>query len=115
MERLLSMRNSNTNLISVVFILLVVNLIVFGAWFYVREKSLLKDGSDKDEQFSLIRNEKYLIEYISNIYNDNKVTCLSVLTEENFFLGSLKHIDQIKQTTHVSDMLHENDDNKIIE
>jgi len=73
MERLLSMRNSNTNLISVVFILLVVNLIVFGAWFYVREKSLLKDGSDKDEQFSLIRNEKYLIEYISNIYNDKKI------------------------------------------
>ena len=32
---------------------------------------------------------------IANIYNDNKVTCLSVLTEENFFLGSLKHIDQI--------------------
>lgn len=26
-----------------------------------------------------------------------------------------KHIDQIKQTTNVSDMLHENDDNKIIE
>jgi indole-3-glycerol phosphate synthase len=34
---------------------------------------------------------------IANIYNDNKVTCLSVLTEENFFLGNLKHIDQIKK------------------
>ena len=34
---------------------------------------------------------------IANIYNDNKVTCLSVLTEEDFFLGSLKHIDLIKK------------------
>ena len=34
---------------------------------------------------------------IAKIYNDNNVTCLSVLTEENFFLGNLKHIDQIKQ------------------
>jgi len=34
---------------------------------------------------------------IANIYNNNKVTCLSVLTEEDFFLGSLKHIDQIKK------------------
>jgi len=34
---------------------------------------------------------------IANIYNNNKVTCLSVLTEEDFFLGSLNHIDQIKK------------------
>ena len=34
---------------------------------------------------------------IANIYNDNRVTCLSVLTEEEYFLGSLKHIDQIKK------------------
>ena len=34
---------------------------------------------------------------IANIYNDNNVTCLSVLTEEDHFLGSLKHIDQIKK------------------
>ncbi len=34
---------------------------------------------------------------IANIYNDNKVTCLSVLTEEDYFLGSLKHIEQIKK------------------
>ena len=26
---------------------------------------------------------------IANIYNDNKATCLSVLTEEDFFLGNL--------------------------
>ena len=29
-------------------------------------------------------------------FNDNKVTCLSVLTEEEFFLGSLDHIYKIK-------------------
>ena len=34
---------------------------------------------------------------ISNIYNNNKATCLSVLTEEDFFLGNLIHISKIKQ------------------
>ena len=34
---------------------------------------------------------------IANIYHKNNVTCLSVLTEEEFFLGKLDHIRQIKQ------------------
>jgi indole-3-glycerol phosphate synthase len=34
---------------------------------------------------------------IANIYNDNRATCLSVLTEEDFFLGNLIHISKIKQ------------------
>ena len=34
---------------------------------------------------------------IANIYNDNKATCLSVLTEEDYFLGDLIHISKIKQ------------------
>tara|TARA_B110001452_G_scaffold23602_1_gene18795 strand:+ start:1095 stop:1886 length:792 start_codon:yes stop_codon:yes gene_type:complete len=34
---------------------------------------------------------------IANIYNENKVSCLSVLTEEDFFLGNLIHISKIKQ------------------
>ena len=34
---------------------------------------------------------------IAKIYNDNKVTCLSVLTEEDFFLGNLIHISKIKE------------------
>ena len=34
---------------------------------------------------------------IAQIYNDNKATCLSVLTEEDFFLGNLIHISKIKQ------------------
>ena len=34
---------------------------------------------------------------IAKIYDENKVTCLSVLTEEDFFLGNLIHISKIKQ------------------
>ena len=34
---------------------------------------------------------------IANIYNENKATCLSVLTEEDFFLGNLSHISKIKK------------------
>ena len=34
---------------------------------------------------------------IASIYNSNKATCLSVLTEEDFFLGNLIHISKIKQ------------------
>ena len=33
---------------------------------------------------------------IANLYNDNKATCLSVLTEEDFFLGNLIHVSKIK-------------------
>ena len=34
---------------------------------------------------------------IADVYNNNKATCLSVLTEEDFFLGNLLHISKIKQ------------------
>jgi indole-3-glycerol phosphate synthase len=34
---------------------------------------------------------------IAFTYYDNKATCLSVLTEENFFLGNLMHISKIKE------------------
>jgi indole-3-glycerol phosphate synthase len=34
---------------------------------------------------------------IADIYNTNNVTCLSVLTEEDYFLGSLTHISKIKE------------------
>ena len=34
---------------------------------------------------------------IAEIYNNNNATCLSVLTEEDFFLGNLIHISKIKQ------------------
>ena len=38
---------------------------------------------------------------IANIYNNNKVSCLSVLTEEDFFLGNLIHISKIKQKVNL--------------
>ena len=34
---------------------------------------------------------------IASTYEKNKATCLSVLTEENFFQGSLDHIAEIKK------------------
>jgi len=34
---------------------------------------------------------------IASIYKSNNATCLSVLTEEDFFLGNLIHISKIKQ------------------
>ena len=34
---------------------------------------------------------------IANIYSSNNVTCLSVLTEEDYFLGNLIHINKIKE------------------
>ena len=34
---------------------------------------------------------------IAKIYNDNKATCLSILTEEDFFLGTLTHISTVKE------------------
>ncbi len=38
---------------------------------------------------------------IANIYNDNKASCLSVLTEEDFFLGNMMHISKIKQKVNL--------------
>jgi len=34
---------------------------------------------------------------IANLYADNNVACLSVLTEEKFFLGNLNYIEEIKK------------------
>ena len=38
---------------------------------------------------------------IANIYNTNNVTCLSVLTEEDYFLGNLIHISKIKEKVNL--------------
>ena len=34
---------------------------------------------------------------IAKIYNNNKTTCLSILTEEDFFLGNLIHVSKVKE------------------
>ena len=38
---------------------------------------------------------------IADIYNSNNVTCLSVLTEEDYFLGNLIHISKIKEKVNL--------------
>jgi indole-3-glycerol phosphate synthase len=67
------------------------------------------ENNIKDNKFSIIAEIKkaspsagvIIKDYdpvkIANIYNNNKATCLSVLTEEDFFLGNLTHITKIKQ------------------
>jgi len=34
---------------------------------------------------------------IAKIYKDNKATCLSILTEEDFFMGNLGHVSKVKE------------------
>ena len=41
--------------------------------------------------------ENYNPVEIAKIYDDNKTTCLSILTEEDFFLGNLIHINKVKE------------------
>ena len=41
--------------------------------------------------------ENYNPVEIAKKYHENNVTCLSVLTEEDFFLGKLEHISDIKK------------------
>ena len=38
---------------------------------------------------------------IAEIYYKNKITCLSVLTEEDFFYGNLIHVSKIKEKIHL--------------
>ena len=45
--------------------------------------------------------ENYNPVEIANIYKDNKATCLSVLTEEDFFLGNLSDIYKIKLNSNL--------------
>jgi len=41
--------------------------------------------------------ENYSPVEIAKIYNDNKATCLSILTEEDYFLGKLSDISKVKE------------------
>ena len=45
--------------------------------------------------------ENYNPVEIADIYNSNNVTCLSVLTEEDYFLGNLIHISKIKEKVNL--------------
>jgi indole-3-glycerol phosphate synthase len=67
------------------------------------------DNNEKEKKFSIIAEIKkaspsagviikdYNPVEIAKTYNSNKATCLSVLTEEDFFLGNLIHISKIKK------------------
>ena len=75
---------------------------------FIDFKNKIQNNSDKDK-ISIIAEIKkaspsagviiddYNPVEIAKIYNDNNVTCLSVLTEEDFFLGNLIHVSKIKQ------------------
>jgi len=41
--------------------------------------------------------KKYNPVEIAEIYHKNKATCLSILTEEDFFLGNLTHVSKVKE------------------
>ena len=41
--------------------------------------------------------ENYNPVQIAKIYSDNKATCLSILTEEDFFFGNLIHVSKVKE------------------
>jgi len=45
--------------------------------------------------------ENYNPVNIAKVYEKNKATCLSVLTEEDFFYGNLKHISKIKEQVNL--------------
>ena len=45
--------------------------------------------------------ENYNPVEIADIYNSNNVTCLSVLTEEEYFLGNLIHISKIREKVNL--------------
>jgi indole-3-glycerol phosphate synthase len=38
---------------------------------------------------------------IAKIYSNNKATCLSILTEEDFFLGNLIHVSKVKEKVNL--------------
>ena len=79
---------------------------------FIDFKEKIKNNT-KDDKFSIIAEIKkaspsagvIIKDYdpikIANIYNNNNATCLSVLTEEDFFLGKLLHISKIKQKVNL--------------
>jgi indole-3-glycerol phosphate synthase len=75
---------------------------------FINFKEKIQNNID-DNKFSIIAEIKkaspsagiIIKEYnpieIAEIYYKNKVTCLSILTEEDFFLGNLIHVSKVKE------------------
>jgi len=58
--------------------------------------SIIAEIKKASPSAGILVNEYNPIE-IARIYNKNKATCLSVLTEEDFFLGNLIHVSKVKE------------------
>jgi len=58
--------------------------------------SLIAEIKKASPSAGVIMNNYNPIE-IAKIYNNNKATCLSILTEEDFFLGKLSDISEVKE------------------
>ena len=58
--------------------------------------SLIAEIKKASPSAGIIIDDYNLIE-IAKIYDNNKATCLSILTEEDFFLGKLSHISEVKE------------------
>ena len=87
-----------------------INISKFNNYFNFKEK--IKNNI-KEDKLSLIAEikkaspsagiiiEDYQPKNIAKIYSNNNASCLSVLTEENFFLGKLADISEIKQEVNL--------------
>ena len=58
--------------------------------------SIIAEIKKASPSAGVIINEYNPIE-IAEVYYKNKITCLSILTEEDFFLGSLIHVSKVKE------------------
>ena len=64
--------------------------------FLLKKISLIAEIKKASPSAGIIIEDYDPIE-IAKIYYNNKATCLSILTEENFFLGNLIHVSKVKE------------------
>ena len=76
------------------------------SYFQFKDKIMVNHNNDKISIIAEIKKaspsagiiiKDYNPVDIAAIYKSNKATCLSVLTEEDFFLGNLIHLSKVKQ------------------
>ena len=71
-------------------------IVIDRMWFNNNKISIIAEIKKASPSAGIIINKYNPVE-IANIYKNNKATCLSVLTEEDFFLGNINHISKIKE------------------
>ena len=62
--------------------------------------SVIAESKQASPSQGLIR-ENYDPVQIAQSYYDNNATCMSVLTNEEFFKGSLSHLEEIKASVNI--------------